>query len=154
MSEQQQGATNDPWVPGAGAPGGVAYGGPQPLQPGAGPLGKVRGSWACLGLSIITLGIYPLYWFFQVHQEMKQHTGRGLGGVLALILYLIVGPVMPFITSGEVGNLYASRGRPKPVSGLTGLWYIPGFLILVGPFVWFFKTNGALNDYWRALGAH
>jgi hypothetical protein len=26
-------------------------------------------------------------------------------------------------------------------------------LILVGPIVWFVKTNAALNDYWKSLGA-
>ena len=36
---------------------------------------------------------------------------------------------------------------------LTGLWVFPGIFILVGPFIWFSKTNGALNDYWRSLGA-
>jgi hypothetical protein len=40
----------------------------------------------------------------------------------------------------------------KPVSGATGLWYFPGMFILVGPLVWFVKTNGALNAYWRAHG--
>ena len=41
----------------------------------------------------------------------------------------------------------------KPVSGLTGLWYFPGCLLLVGTFVWFIETNGALNSYWRSFGA-
>ncbi|MEJ7628811.1 MAG: hypothetical protein WKF54_04395 [Nocardioidaceae bacterium] len=35
----------------------------------------------------------------------------------------------------------------------TGLWVIPGILIIVGPIIWFVKVNGALNDYWRSLGA-
>ena len=39
------------------------------------------------------------------------------------------------------------------MSGLTGLWYFPGMLILIGPIVWFVKTNGALNNYWRSMGA-
>jgi hypothetical protein len=36
------------------------------------------------------------------------------------------------------------------VSGVTGLWL---FLPLVGGLVWFIKTNGALNAYWRQHGA-
>jgi hypothetical protein len=28
-----------------------------------------------------------------------------------------------------------------------------GWLILVGPLVWLIKTNGALNAYWRSVGA-
>ena len=151
MSEEQQSQPTNAWAPGPAGPMVPQYG--QPPAPGTGPLGKVRGTGACMGLTIITLGIYPLYWFFQVHEEMKRHTGRGLGGVIALIIDIIVGVAMPFLTSNEVGSMYESRGRPKPVSGLTGLWFFPGVFILVGPFVWFIKTNGAINAYWRALGA-
>src|SRR4051794_31999931 len=79
MSEEQQSQPSDAWVPGTGSPMVPQYGGGQPLAPGTGPLGKVRGTGACMGLTIITLGIYTLYWFFQVHEEMKRHTGRGLG---------------------------------------------------------------------------
>jgi hypothetical protein len=57
---------------------------------------------------------------------------------------------MPYFTSSEVGQLSTARGREAPVSGVTGLWFIPGFLLLVGPLVWFIKTNGALNAYWRS----
>lgn len=107
----------------------------------------------CILLTVVTLGIYPIVWYFMVHDEMKRHTNDGIGGGVALLLALLVSFVMPFLSSNEVGNLYARRGLGRPVSGATGLWYLPGFLILVGPLVWFVKTNGALNDYWRSLGA-
>jgi cytochrome c-type biogenesis protein CcmH/NrfF len=41
------------------------------------------------------------------------------------------------------------RGAPQPVSWKTGLWFLPGILIIVGPFIWFIKTNNALNEYWQ-----
>ena len=119
----------------------------------AGPIGRVRGTGTCILLSIVTLGIYSLYWYFATHEEMKKHTGSGLGGGLALLIGLFVGVVMPFITSSEVGGLYERRGQAPPVSGTTGLWYFPGVFILIGPLVWFIKTNGALNAYWRSVGA-
>jgi hypothetical protein len=118
-----------------------------------GQLGKVRSTGTCILLYIVTFGIYGLYWYYAVHKEMKDHSGRGLGGALALVLALFIGIVMPYITSSEVGGLYEARGQAKPVSGATGLWYFPGIFILVGPIIWFVKTNGALNDYWRSLGA-
>ena len=116
-------------------------------------VGQIRSTGACIGLTIVTLGIYSLYWYYKVHDDMKRHSGTGLGGVVALILALFVGVVSPFFASSEVGMLYERRGQEKPVRGKTGLWYIPGILILVGPIVWFVKTNAALNDYWRSLGA-
>ncbi|MGY1695984.1 DUF4234 domain-containing protein [Geodermatophilus sp. SYSU D00814] len=121
--------------------------------PPSGPIGRVRGTGVAILLTIVTLGIYSLVWYYSVHEEMKRHTGNGLGGGLALVIALFLGFVSPFVTSSEVGALYERAGRAKPVSGATGLWYLPGVFILVGPIVWFVKTNGALNAYWRSLGA-
>jgi len=118
-----------------------------------GEVGKIRSTGICILLVIVTLGIYSLVWFYKTHEEMKRNSGQGLGGLIALLLAFFVGIVMPYITSNEVGNLYARRGQHQPVSALTGLWYFPGMLILVGPLVWFIKTNGALNAHWRSLGA-
>lgn len=126
----------------------------QPVPANAGQIGKIRGTGVCILLMIVTLGIYGLFWYYNTHEEMKRHSGQGLGGALALVLGLFVGIAMPYITSGEVGGLYERRGQAKPVSGLTGLWYFPGiFLLGIGPIVWFVKTNGALNAYWSSLGA-
>jgi quinol-cytochrome oxidoreductase complex cytochrome b subunit len=119
----------------------------------SGPVGRIRSTGICILLCVVTLGIYALAWFFMVHDEMRRHTGRGLGGVLALVIALLFGIVMPFLNSNEVADLYERVGRRAPVTALTGLWYFPGALILIGPIVWFVKTNGALNDYWRSVGA-
>ena len=131
-----------------------AYGqGGYPQAMGPGSVGKVRGTGVCILLLFVTFGIYSLFWYFKTHEEMKRHSGLGMGGGLALLLAFFVGFVMPYLTSNEVGDLYERGGRSKPVSGLTGLWYFPGMLILIGPIVWFVKTNGALNNYWRSMGA-
>lgn len=129
------------------------YGNGSPLA-GLAPVGRIRGTGACMALSVITLGIYSIVWFYKVHSEMKNHTGgAGLGGGLAAVLALLLGCVMPFVTSSEVGNLYRRGGMAAPVSGATGLWYMPGAFIVIGPLVWFVKTNAAINSYWRSLGA-
>jgi hypothetical protein len=131
-------------VPGA-APVGVA-------APGqVGPIGQVRNTSTCMLLFIVTLGIYGWFWYYNSNEEMKRHSGEGIGGVVALILGIFVTIVMAFLSPHEVGKLYERRGQRPPVSALTGLWVL---LPLVGGIVWFVKTNGALNDYWRSLGAH
>ena len=118
-----------------------------------GPLGQPRGVGFGILLVIVTFGFYSWYWVYKTQEEMKRHTGEGLGGVLALVLSLFVGIVSPFLHSAEVGGLYERTGRPKPVSGVTGLWVFPGIFLLVGPIIWFVKSNGALNAYWRSVGA-
>ncbi|MGB8651463.1 MAG: DUF4234 domain-containing protein [Mycobacteriales bacterium] len=149
----QQPVGQEPPAPAPAAPAAPAGYGTAPAAYGTGPVGKVRGTGVCILLAIVTLGVYSWYWFFSTHEAMKRHKGSGLGGGLALVLAIFVGIVMPYLTSSEVGELYERSGRPKRVSGLTGLWYFPGMFILVGPIVWFVKTNGALNDYWKSVGA-
>ncbi|WP_370617569.1 DUF4234 domain-containing protein [Mumia sp. Pv 4-285] len=142
-----------PSTPYPGAPLAPQHAAVAPYPPAAGPLGKVRSTGVCMLLTIVTLGFYQLYWWYKTHEEMKRHSQQGLGGGIALLLTIFVGIVMPYVTSNEVGGLYERRGQKRPVSAVTGLWYFPGMFILVGPFVWFIKTNGALNAYWRSLGA-
>ena len=153
-----------PYIPAQpGQPYGPPVGGPHaypvPVAPGGHgqpmePAGKVRSTWAVIGLSIITLGIYSLYYTFVTHDEMKKHSGEGIGGVLALVLAIVTGGlVQAFLFPHEVGTLYARQGRPRPVTATTGLWVLLGSFIVVGPLVWLIKTNGALNAYWRSLGA-
>ena len=140
-----------PAMAGGAAPAPAAGYAPYAGNPAA--LGKIRGTGACVLLTIVTLGFYSLYWYYKTSEEMKEHSGEGIGGPIALILALFVGFVMPFISSHEAGKLYERRGKPAPVSAMTGLWYILlGWLFLIGAIVWFVKTNGAINDYWREQG--
>jgi hypothetical protein len=125
-----------------------------PAFAGAGPVGKIRSTGTCMVLSVVTLGIYTLVWYYKTHEEMKRHTNTGVGGGIALLLSIFVGIVMPFITASEVGGLYERRGQRAPVSGATGLWMLfLGWFFFVGAIVWFVKVNGALNSYWRSAGA-
>jgi hypothetical protein len=156
------GQSTQPIQPGASAyppqpgylPATAPYGGPPAYAPYAAPIGKVRGTGTCILLTIVTLGFYTWYWYFATHDEMKRHSGQGLGGGVALVLTIFVGFVMPFFTSAEVGNLYERRGQRPPVTAATGLWYLLlGWFFFIGAIVWFVKTNAALNDYWRSVGA-
>ena len=114
-----------------------------------GPLGQPRGIGFAILMAIITLGIYTLYWVFKTQDEVKNHSGQGVGGVLGLVIYIVVGIVTWFLIPSEVGKMYKQDGRPAPFSGWTGLWLL---LPIIGAFVWFIKIQGALNRYWESKG--
>ena len=115
-----------------------------------GPFGKIRNPWAVIGFSIITLGIYTLYWTYQVFRELKEHTGQGVGPLVGLLLEIFLNIVNLFLLPSEIGNMYAAEGQEKPVSGLTGFWNL---IPLVGTVIWFIKVQGALNRHWESHGA-
>lgn len=119
-----------------------------PQAGNTGPLGQPRGIGFGILLFIVTFSLYGWYWAYKTQEEMKQHTGDGLGGVLGLVIWILIGAVSAFVIPSEVGNMHAKDGRPKPVTGWTGLWLFPfGFLIFTA-IIWFVKTQGALNRYW------
>jgi amino acid transporter len=112
----------------------------------AGPLGQKRGVAFVIIIGIITLGIYWIYWAYKTQEEMKQHSGEGLGGVLGLVIWILLTIVTAFTIPSEVGNLYGNAGREKPLSGWTGLWMLLPF---IGAIIWFVRVQGRLNDYWE-----
>ena len=115
-----------------------------------GPVGKIRNPWAVIVFSIITFGIYTLYWTYQVFRELKEHTGQGVGPVIALVIEILINIVNLFLLPSEIGNMYAAEGQEKPVSGVTGFWNL---IPLVGTIIWFIKVQGALNRHWGSHGA-
>ena len=121
-----------------------------PATGNTGPLGQPRGVAFVIILSIITLGIYSLYWVYKTQEEMKQHTGDGLGGVLGLVIWILISPVSAFVIPSEIGNMYRKDGKESPVSGWTGLWLFPFGILIIPIFVWYAKVQGALNRYWEA----
>ena len=118
-----------------------------------GPLGQPRGIGFGIILFIVTLGIYGLYWVYKKAEEMKQHTGEGIGGVLGLVIWIVVGAVMGFVIPSEIGNMYKKDGRQPPMSGWTGLWLFPFGIFIIPAIVWFVKVQGALNQYWETKEA-
>ena len=71
-----------------------------------GPLGQPRGIGFGILLFIVTLTIYGYYWVFKTQDEVKNHSGQGVGGVLGLVIYIVVNPVTWFLVPSEVGKMY------------------------------------------------
>ena len=118
-----------------------------------GPLGQPRGVGFGIFLFIITLGFYGWYWVYKTHEEVKQHSGEGLGGVLGLVIWILIGAVSAFVIPSEIWKMYAKDGQQPPVTGWTGLWLFPFGILLIPAIVWFVKVQGSLNRYWEGKGA-
>ena len=116
-----------------------------------GPVGNTRSIGLSILWAVLTLGIYSLVWVYKTQEETKRYSGNGVGGVLGLVIALVISPVTYFVVPSEVRYLYEDLdGRPSPVRGTTGLWFL---LPLIGSIVWFVKVQGALNRYWQSKGA-
>jgi hypothetical protein len=146
---------SEPAPPGPPEPPGTPDASPTP-EPVAAPaatsgqIGQPRGVWFVALIGLITLGIYLIYWAYKTGDEIKRYSGEGLGGVLWLVIWILIGIVMWFVSPSEVGKLYSREGQDAPVSGKTGFWL---FLPLVGYFIWIIKVQGALNRFWASKGA-
>ena len=138
------------------AEGAVPAPAPPPPSPpatttgGWGPPGKIR-SWGVVAiLTIITCGIYGLFWQYYVFEENKKHSGDGVGGVVGVILAIFIGIVNIFLLPAEVGNIYDKAHEEKPVRGVTGFWVL---IPIVGWFIWLYKVQTAINTRWEQMGA-
>ena len=111
-------------------------------------VGRNRNPLTVVLLSIVTLGIYLLYWIYITFAEVRAHRGQGTSGILGLLLALI--PVSIFLLPSHVGDMYAEAGKEKPITGYAGLWAL---IPLVGGIVWLFKVQNRLNEYWSGAQA-
>jgi hypothetical protein len=115
-----------------------------------GPLGQPRGIGFGILLYIVTFGIYGIYWVYKTCEEIKEHSGIGVGGLLGLVIWIVVGAVMAFEIPSEVGKMYKADGREAPMTGWTGLWLFPFGFLIIPAIVWFVKVQGGLNRYWES----
>jgi hypothetical protein len=111
-----------------------------------GPLGQERGVGFAIVLTLVTLGIYGIYWLWKCFSEVRAHRGEGLHPLVGVLLCLVI--VGYFLNSQAIGRMYAAESNQNPpVSGLSGLWL---FVPYVGWFIYIAKVQGALNNYWKA----
>jgi hypothetical protein len=115
-----------------------------------GPLGKPRSAGLVILLSIVTFGIWTIVWSFQNGEELKRHSGVGLGGVAYLFITLLLSPVTMFLMAGEVEQLYRREGKEPPITTIWGLWFL---LPLIGNLIWYLRIQRSLNDYWTSHGS-
>jgi hypothetical protein len=124
---------------------------PPPPPPAiTGNVGKPRPVGITILLMIVTLGIYGVVWEYFVFEENKKWSGVGIGGLVALLFALVCGIINIFLLPTEIRAIYEQDRRESPLSWKVGLWIL---LPLVGFFIWVWKCQSALNDFWVTKGA-
>jgi hypothetical protein len=115
-----------------------------------GPLGTPRKPLTVALLSIITLGIYWWVFCYKTSEEIKLHSGIGVGGAIQLVLAIVAGIVPPFLIANDVKAVREAGGMQSPVSAMTAFWLL---IPIAGIFIYVNKVQGALNEYWVSRGA-
>ena len=101
-------------------------------------------------LTVVTCGVWAAIWTYRTKEDLKRFNGDGLGGVLGVVIYLLLSPVLMFTIPSEIQKAYQRMGRESPVEPLWGLWFL---LPLIGNIIWYVRVQQALNDLWIANGA-
>ena len=83
----------------------------------SGPLGNPRGIGFAILIFIVTIGLYSLYWVFKTQEEVKEHSGIGVGGVLGLVIWILVNPVSWFVKiQGALNRYWESKAGETPAA--------------------------------------
>ena len=112
------------------------------------PIGQQRGVGFAIVMYLVTLGIYGIYWMFKAFQETRAYRRQGIGGLAGVLLAFVA--VSTFLLPAYVGRMYNEDGKPNPVSGWSGFWVLVPY---VGGFIWLYKIQSALNEFWQSKGA-
>ena len=112
-----------------------------------GSIGMQRNVAGQIALSVVTLGLYALYWAYTSHEDIRRHTNEGVGGVFGVLIYVFAGVVSLFLLPVEIQRMYEADGQESPVRASTAFWF------LAFGIPWFVKCQRALNGYWASKGA-
>jgi hypothetical protein len=126
---------------------------------GTGSTAKVRNPLGTVGLSLITLGVYYVFWWYFINREMRDlgrarntDLGESPGNsVVALTLgALIIVPALVTLwrTSARIESAQEAVGIERRASGPI----IFVLLLLIGPVgIWYAQSE--LNKVWEAQGS-
>jgi NADH:ubiquinone oxidoreductase subunit 5 (subunit L)/multisubunit Na+/H+ antiporter MnhA subunit len=123
---------------------------------------KKRNPFAVFLLSIITLGIYDIYWLVKTKEVLNKKTKIHTPSIWILflpIILLIASVIAVFILVGHFNySTYPSSTNTMPINATTATQNREAFvavmfeifawiLILPVSFYWFFKFSKAINSY-------
>ena len=114
-------------------------------------IGKTRSPVLVIIFSIITLGIYAIYWFYTIMEDMNKLLDREyLSSILLILLSIICPPVAWYVLyKVDAGLVDLCRREGIPYKENFILWLLLTLVFGVGMFVAMFQITGAFNDIWN-----
>lgn len=113
-------------------------------------LGDIRNPRTVILLSIVTFGLYGLYWTYVMFRDTREFGGQGFGGLAGLALAILLPFLPPFLLPWQVGRTRKDAGLDRRVGAVRGLWWL---LPIAGWMVWVVSIQRAVNELWEAEGA-
>ena len=127
------------------------------IAPGAG-LAKLRNPWAVLGLSLITLGVYYVFWWYFINREMRDvgdanRVDLGHSPATSVVAITIGSFVIipPFVSIWKTGRRMEGTQHTTGASGGSGpLFFVLHIIPIVSLFAPVYMQM-QLNKAWRAI---
>jgi Domain of unknown function (DUF4234) len=122
---------------------------------GTGSTAKLRNPWGVIGLSIITIGIYYIFWWYFINREMRdfgrarntdlgQNPGNSVLAITLGALILVPALVSMWRTSDRIQRTQETAGVERGANG--PIIFI--LLLVIGPVgLWYAQSE--LNKAWE-----
>lgn len=122
----------------------------QPLRvpPAARRVGKTRNPWGVWLLSLVTLGIYALYWYYMINLELREYDDQieVQPGISLLACFFVITTLVSFVrTGGRILVAQRSANSTFRCSGVVGL-----ALLIIGFVVVYYQSQ--INKVWDQYG--
>lgn len=114
------------------------------------PIGAIRNPLTVVLLSIVTLGIYGLWWTYVMFRDTREFGHHGFGGIAGLLFAIVLPFLPPFLLPWQVGTCRVDTGLDRRTRAVQGLWWL---LPIAGWIVWVYAVQRAANELWESQGA-
>jgi Domain of unknown function (DUF4234) len=116
-------------------------------------IGKTRNPWGVWLLSLITLGIYGLYWYYMINAELRDYDQRikvepvwSLLAVVFPLITLYIATLVSWVrTGGRIGSAQQISGSRHQCSVLVGV-----LLGIIGFGIVYYQSQ--INKVWDQYG--
>jgi hypothetical protein len=119
----------------------------QPGVYGQSPQGKERSPVTVIVLSIITCGIYALYWHYVIGKEINDVLGKDAVNPILVFVSIICFPVMYYyMYTIDKAMVEIAEQKNRAYSSNFALWIICSILAGVGLYIEMFQVQTTLNE--------